>query len=121
MGSFLEYLSCLQTKSDHEVCSKLYHDYKGMITAIIDLIMFDLFSLVTFAYVLTPRLARKFWMHKITTVYQKLANLIAKNRKVTDESELDSSVFNSNQISDNNIKSTVVSSPTYREAHYDII
>ena len=84
IAEFIEYISCLQNKTSADVCAHLYHSYTGIITAIIDLIMFDILSLVVFAYVLAPTLAQKFWMKQIRNVRQRVSELVAnvKSRSV---------------------------------------
>ena len=79
--SFLEYISCVQTEPVPEVCSKLYHTYNGIVTCIIDLIMFDVLSIVLLTYVLSPKLARKFWVQQLRSVRQRLTKLVTKEQE----------------------------------------
>jgi hypothetical protein len=51
------------------------------ISCIIDLIMFDILSIVLLAYVLSPKLARKFWRQQFRFVQGKLALLVTKQQQ----------------------------------------
>jgi hypothetical protein len=117
-NSFIQYFSCLQAEGSEGECRKYYRDYGGTYIAMVDLVMFDAFSFVTLAYVLTPRLARKFWKHKLRAIYKKLASLMNENRSESNTNELDLSVASHNQVSDSLTKSTIVSSPTEAEPKY---
>ena len=79
--SFMEYISCIQKESEDKDCSDYLRSYSGIITCIVNLLMFDVLSVVVFAYVLAPRLARKYWMHLIRDNCNKLAELVTGNKE----------------------------------------
>ena len=87
LDDFVEYVSCIQTKTAPEICEGFYNSYSGVSIGIIDLIMFDVLSVVIFAYVLAPRLARQFWADWLWSVHRRVVNLVTNNKEDTDRND----------------------------------
>ena len=75
VASFVDYVVCVGSKTAR-ACEK--PNYGSIITSILDLIMFNIFSLVLLAYVLVPTMARKFWIRRLRNVRNRLATLLSK-------------------------------------------
>lgn len=85
VSTYIRYVSCLQSESDPAVCAEIQHNYGSVITCIIDLVMFDVFSVVMVAYVLAPALARQFWMRHLRNIRQRAVALFTKDTEQTGE------------------------------------
>jgi hypothetical protein len=79
LDGFIDYVRCIENKTAPATCENFYNDHSGVLIGIIDLLMFDVLSIVIFAYVLAPRLARKFWADLLWTVKQTIVNVLTNN------------------------------------------
>ena len=65
-----EYAHCLNSnKSSSGGCPATHQRYRSVTVAIIDLLMFDVFSVVLVAYILVPPAARSFWARILSRMF----------------------------------------------------
>jgi hypothetical protein len=71
---YMEYIHCLNTrKSADEDCPATHQRYRPITVAIIDLLLFDVFSIVLTAYILVPPAARSFWARVLSRTFAVLS------------------------------------------------
>lgn len=65
LHDYFAYATCMQQGTDMH-CPATYRKYRYVTIAIIDLLLFDVFSIAMVAYILMPTGARSFWSHLLS-------------------------------------------------------
>ena len=77
---YIEYINCLHSnKSSGGDCPATHQRYRAVTVAIIDLLMFDVFSVVIVAYVLVPPAARSFWARVLSRIFAALSKCMCQS------------------------------------------
>jgi hypothetical protein len=77
---YMEYVNCLNTKkSVGGGCPAIHQRYHSVTVAVIDLLMFDVFSVVLTAYILAPQAARSFWARILSRMFATLSRCICRS------------------------------------------
>jgi hypothetical protein len=76
----MEYINCLSAKKPGgEDCAATHQRYHSVTVAVIDLLMFDVFSVVLTAYILVPRATRLFWARTLSAMFETLSRCICRS------------------------------------------
>ena len=79
---YMDYIHCLNTeKSSGGDCPATHQRYRSVTVAIIDLLMFNVFSVVLMAYILVPPAARSFWARILSRMLAVLSRCMCQSRK----------------------------------------
>lgn len=68
ISAYFKYVSCLNQPSQNHTCPPDHQKYHSIATCIVDLVIFDIYSIVLMASTLLPAPARQFWRRQLARI-----------------------------------------------------